>query len=176
MNVKKASATQIIDSVVGRLSDQQTMALVNKDEILKSLLKVQTNDGKDVVSKYYFHDALLTDDSASKTGTEADKDTQTSGSRNNAPRKKQKRSSSSVAPSSSVTANAGNVPAREANPTARNPEEASEQPSVGIGKPSSKINVAGSSTREEVSSQRVSPTSEVMDTNAVEKQNGTWDC
>ena len=64
-------------------SDEQTKKLVAKDEILQNLLKVAANE-KEIITKHYFHDALLSD-KGSNIKTE-----ENTGSRNGTPRKKQK--------------------------------------------------------------------------------------
>ncbi|KAL3925020.1 MAG: hypothetical protein SGILL_000682 [Bacillariaceae sp.] len=109
LNEKKASTSQLIDALPGRLRDEKAKELVEKDAILKNLLGVVAKD-KPIVSKHYFHDALFTDQDAA--GTEKDKESgkksprkksaakstpkrkqqkdPEAGSRNSAPRKKGK--------------------------------------------------------------------------------------
>ncbi|CAJ1961919.1 unnamed protein product [Cylindrotheca closterium] len=53
------------------LSDDTKEALVARDEILKGLLNV-TGGKKSIVSRYYFHDALIDQDNAKKAGSESE--------------------------------------------------------------------------------------------------------
>jgi hypothetical protein len=59
------------DRKFGGMSTEDTKKLVERDDILKDLLKVEMND-KLIVSKHYFHHALLTEkDASAMKGTKA---------------------------------------------------------------------------------------------------------
>jgi hypothetical protein len=152
LNEKKASASQIIDSVFGRLSDEKTKEFVAKDKILQNLLTVSAS-GKEIVSKHYFHDALLADENASvKKEKNVDKK-KAAGSRNNTPKKKAKLSASSRAEENSETSNPVLEQAQNNNESPRKRVRASE---------ASDINHQSSSTvdshKDKKLSKRVTPT------------------